>query len=60
MLEYYEIENIEQLRVIADMLRLRIFEMLQKKPMTATQLVSRSFRLVCFAERNLYSATRIK
>ncbi len=38
MLEYYEIENIEQLRAIADMLRLRIFEMLQNKPMTVTQL----------------------
>jgi len=38
MLESYEIENIEQLRAIADMLRLRIFEMLQQKPMTVTQL----------------------
>ena len=38
MLESYEIENIEQLRAIADMLRLRIFEMLQNKPMTVTQL----------------------
>lgn len=38
MLEYYEIENIEQLRAIADMLRLRIFEMLIDKPMTVTQL----------------------
>ena len=38
MLESYEIENIEQLRAIADMLRLRIFEILQVKPMTVTQL----------------------
>jgi len=38
MLESYEIENIEQLRTIADMLRLRIFEILQHKPMTVTQL----------------------
>ena len=38
MLESYEIENIEQLRAIADMLRLRIFEILQQKPMTVTQL----------------------
>ncbi len=38
MLEYYEIENIEQLRAVADMLRLRLIELLQKKPMTVTQL----------------------
>jgi DNA-binding transcriptional ArsR family regulator len=38
MLESYEIENIEQLRAIADMLRLRIFDLLQNKPMTVTQL----------------------
>jgi DNA-binding transcriptional ArsR family regulator len=38
MLEYYEIENIEQLRAVADMLRLRIIALLQKKPMTVTQL----------------------
>jgi DNA-binding transcriptional ArsR family regulator len=38
MLESYEIENIEQLRAIADMLRLRIIELLQSKPMTVTQL----------------------
>lgn len=38
MLESYEIEKIEQLRAIADMLRLRIFETLQNKPMTVTQL----------------------
>jgi DNA-binding transcriptional ArsR family regulator len=36
--ERYEIENIEQLRAIADVLRLRIIDMLQKKPMTVTQL----------------------
>ena len=38
MLESYEIENKEQLRAIAAMLRIRIFEMLQQKPMTVTQL----------------------
>src|SRR6516165_934722 len=38
MLESYEIEHIEQLRAIADMLRLRIFEVLQQRPMTVTQL----------------------
>ena len=38
MLKIYEIENIEQLRAIADMLRLRIFGMLLIKPMTVTQL----------------------
>jgi DNA-binding transcriptional ArsR family regulator len=38
MLEHYEIENVEQLRAVADMLRLRIIELLQKKPMTVTQL----------------------
>jgi len=38
MLEHYEIENIEQLRAIADMLRLRIIELLQSKQMTVTQL----------------------
>lgn len=38
MLECYEIENIEQLRAIADMLRVRIVDLLQKKPMTVTQL----------------------
>src|SRR6516162_2747016 len=37
MLEHYEIENIEQLRAVADMLRLRIFEVLQQRPMTVTQ-----------------------
>ncbi|MGH2496854.1 MAG: helix-turn-helix domain-containing protein [Ktedonobacteraceae bacterium] len=38
MLEYYEIENIEQLRAIADVRRLRIIDLLQKQPMTVTQL----------------------
>jgi DNA-binding transcriptional ArsR family regulator len=38
MIEQYEIENIEQLRAIADMLRLRIIDILQKQPMTVTQL----------------------
>ena len=38
MLEYYEIENIEQLRAIADLLRLRIIDTLVKRPMTVTQL----------------------
>lgn len=38
MLEQYEIENVEQLRAIADLLRLRIIDMLLKQPMTVTQL----------------------
>ena len=38
MLESYEIENIEQLRAIADMLRVRIIDLLLKQPMTATQI----------------------
>ena len=38
MLEYYEIEHIEQLRAIADLLRLRIIDVLIKQPMTVTQL----------------------
>lgn len=38
MLERYEIENIEQLRAVADLLRLRIIDILQKQPMTVTQL----------------------
>lgn len=38
MLESYEIENIEQLRAIADVRRLRIIDLLQKQPMTVTQL----------------------
>jgi len=38
MLEHYEIENIEQLRAIADLLRLRIIDLLKTQPMTVTQL----------------------
>lgn len=38
MLESYEIENIEQLRAIADMLRVRIIDLLLKQPMTVTQI----------------------
>lgn len=38
MLESYEIENIEQLRAIADMLRVHIIDLLLKQPMTVTQL----------------------
>lgn len=38
MLEYYEIENIEQLRAVADLLRLRILDLLKEQPMTVKQL----------------------
>lgn len=38
MRERYEIETVEQLRAIADLLRLRIIEMLEKRAMTVTQL----------------------
>ncbi len=38
VLERYEIETIEQLRAVADLLRLRIIDVLQKQPMTVTQL----------------------
>src|SRR5216684_2482973 len=38
MQEQYEIETIEQLRAIADILRLRIIDLLQPQPMTVTQL----------------------
>lgn len=38
VLERYEIENIDQLRAVADLLRLRIIDLLQKQPMTVTQL----------------------
>ncbi|HVB25850.1 MAG TPA: helix-turn-helix domain-containing protein [Ktedonobacteraceae bacterium] len=38
MKEHYEIDSIEQLRAIADALRIRIVEMLQEQPMTVTQL----------------------
>lgn len=38
MLEHYEINSIEQLRTVSDMLRMRIVDILQEKPMTVTQL----------------------
>jgi predicted transcriptional regulator len=38
MLDHYDIENIEQLRAVADLLRLRIIDTLIKQPMTVTQL----------------------
>ncbi|HLX41658.1 MAG TPA: helix-turn-helix domain-containing protein [Ktedonobacteraceae bacterium] len=38
MQEHYEIDSIEQLRAIADALRIRIVEALQEHPMTVTQL----------------------
>ena len=38
MLEHYEIETVEQLRAIADLLRLRIVDLLKEKPRTVTQL----------------------
>lgn len=38
MLARYEIENIEQLRAIADLLRVRIIDLLRNQPMTVTQL----------------------
>lgn len=38
MQENYEIENLDQLRAIADMRRLRIIELLRERPMTVTQL----------------------
>lgn len=38
MLERYEIESIEQLRAIADLLRVRIVDLLRNQPMTVTQL----------------------
>lgn len=38
MLERYEIDSVEQLRAIADVLRIRIVEVLQEHPMTVTQL----------------------
>lgn len=36
--EHYKIDSIEQLRAIADALRIRIIETLQEQPMTVTQL----------------------
>lgn len=38
MQEHYEIETLEQLRAIADLLRLRILDVLEQRPMTVTQL----------------------
>lgn len=38
MIEHYEIETIEQLRAMADMLRMRILDLLRERPMTVTQL----------------------
>ena len=38
MRESYELETIEQLRAIADLLRIRIIDLLQDHPMTVTQL----------------------
>ncbi|MDQ6645456.1 MAG: helix-turn-helix domain-containing protein [Chloroflexota bacterium] len=38
MQESYELETIEQLRAIADILRVRIIDLLQEHPMTVTQL----------------------
>ncbi len=41
MQEEYEIKTLEQLRAIADMLRLRIVDLLRDQPMTVTQLGER-------------------
>jgi DNA-binding transcriptional ArsR family regulator len=38
MRERYEIETVEQLRAISDALRIRIMNVLEKQPMTATQV----------------------
>ena len=38
MLEHYDLQNVEQLRAIADMLRMRIVDTLRERPMTVTQL----------------------
>ena len=38
MQDYYEIATIEQLRAVADMLRIRIIDHLLERPMTVTQL----------------------
>ena len=38
MLDHYEIHSVEELRAIADVLRLRIIDLLQGHPMTVTQL----------------------
>jgi len=41
MREHYEIETVEQMRAMADVLRLRIINILVEEPMTATQLGER-------------------
>lgn len=41
MRERYEIENLEQLRAIADMRRVRILDLLREEPLTVTQLAER-------------------
>lgn len=38
MLDFYEITNLEQLRAISDLLRVRILDNLKEKPLTVTQL----------------------
>ena len=38
MLEHYDLQNLEQLRAVADMLRMRIVDTLRERPMTVTQL----------------------
>ena len=38
MIEHYELQNLEQLRAIADMLRMRVIDTLRERPMTVTQL----------------------
>ncbi len=38
MLENYDLQNLEQLRAVADMLRMRIVDTLRERPMTVTQL----------------------
>lgn len=38
MLEQYELQNLEQLRAVADILRMRIVDTLRERPMTVTQL----------------------
>lgn len=41
MREHYDIENLEQLRAIADILRVRILDLLREGPLTVTQLAER-------------------
>jgi len=38
MLEHYDLQSLEQLRAVADMLRMRIVDALRERPMTVTQL----------------------